>query len=180
MTRDIAEEPAEEVDVNRAKALAIVSMAMMLGCHQSRKGEVVLDHQQIEDATAGLRQAYVAFNRGDIDAAVRILDPDVEWVEPPEFPGGGTYHGVEGAKHYLAQSRASAAQVISEPEQFIPAGNRIVVFVHARVLPNGSNTWQEVRLADVYTFKNGRATNMRAFANRDDALRWVGATALSK
>ena len=147
-----------------------------MACHQAQKGEVVLDHQQIEDAIAGLQQAYAAFNRGDIDAAVQILDPVVEWIEPPEFPGGGTYQGVEGAKKYLAQSRASAAQVISEPEQFIPAGNRIVVFVHARVLPKGSNTWQDVRLADVYTFKNGRAIHMRAFANRDNALRWVGVT----
>jgi uncharacterized protein len=162
--------------VNRVKALAIVLMAMMLGCHQARKGDVVLNHQEIEDATSGLRAAYAAFNRGDIDAAVRILDPGIEWIEPPEFPGGGTYHGVEGAKQYLAQSRAGAAQVISEPEQFIPAGNRIVVFVHARVLPKGSNTWQEVQLADVYTFRKGRATTMRAFANRDDALQWAGVT----
>ena len=140
----------------------------------------MLSNDQIEAATSELRQAYAAFNRGDIDAAVGILDPGVEWIEPPEFPGGGTYHGVEGAKRYLAQSRAGAAQVISEPEQFVAAGNRIVVLVHARVLPKGSNTWQDVRLADVYTFQNGRATNMRAFANRDDALRWVGITAPPK
>jgi uncharacterized protein len=168
----------EEVAVNRVKAFAIFSMAIMLGCHQPRKGDVVLDHQQIEDAIAGLREAYAAFNRGDINAAVRILDPGVEWIEPPDFPGGGTYHGSEGAKQYLAQSRAGAAQVISEPEQFIPAGNRIVVFVHAKVLPKGINTWQDVRLADVYTFQNGRATHMRAFVKRDDALRWAGVTAL--
>lgn len=148
-----------------------------MACHQAQKGEVVLNHQQIEDAISALQQAYASFNRGDINAAVRILDPGIEWIEPPEFPGGGTYHGVEGAKKYLAQSRASAARVISEPEQFIPAGNRIIVFVHARVLPKGSNTWQDVRLADVYTFQNGQATKMRAFATREEALRWAGATA---
>jgi len=134
----------------------------------------VLNHQQIEDATVELRAAYAAFNRGDIDTAVQFLDPHVEWIEPAEFPGGGTYHGIEGAKHYLAQSRAGAAQVISEPEQFLSAKSRIVVFVHARVLPKGSNLWQDIKLADVYTFQNGRATEMRAFANREDALRWAG------
>ncbi len=98
----------------------------------------------------------------------------MEWTEPAEFPGGGAYHGIEGAKRYLIQSRAGAAQVISEPERFIPTGNRIIVFVYARVLPKDRNTWQEIRLADVYTFHDGRVTQMRAFANRDDALRWVG------
>ncbi|UWZ85542.1 nuclear transport factor 2 family protein [Occallatibacter riparius] len=139
-----------------------------------------LNHQQAEDAIAQLRAAYAAFNRGDIDSAVRFLDPRIEWIEPAEFPGGGTYLGLEGAKQYLTQSRAGAAQVISEPEQFITSKDRIVVFVHARVLPKGSSTWSEARLADVYTFRDGRATNMRAFAKREDALRWAGVTASSK
>ena len=103
-----------------------------------------------------------------------MLDPQVEWVEPAEFPNGGAYHGIEGAKRYLAQSRAAAAQVISEPEQFLPAGDRVVVFVHARVLGRGTAEWQDIRLADVYTFHDGKVIKMRAFANRNDALQWVG------
>ena len=166
--------------MSRVRGLAIFLTAMMMACHQGQNREVVLDHEHIEDAVAELRAAYAAFNRGDIDAAVRILDPGVEWIEPAEFPGGGTYHGLDGAKQYLAQSRASAAQVISEPDEFIPAGNRIIVFVHARVLPKGSNSWQDVRLADVYTFHKGRVTNMRAFANREDALRWAAVTPVGK
>ena len=139
----------------------------------------MLNHDETEAVVAELRAAYAAFNRGDIDAAVRFLDPRIEWVEPTEFPGGGTYHGVEGAKRYLRQSRAGAAEVISSPQRFVPAGDRIVVFVHARVLPKNSDTWQDVRLADVYTIHGGRATKMHAFANRDDALRWVGIDGLS-
>jgi hypothetical protein len=64
--------------------------------------------------------------------------------------------------------------VISAPERFIPAGDRIVVFVDARVLPKHSDRWQEIKLADVYTVQKGRATKMRAFANRKEALRWAG------
>ena len=43
------------------------------------------------------------------------------------------------------------------------AGNRIVVFVHARVRPKGSNHGQDVSLADVYTFRDGRVVEMQAF-----------------
>jgi len=127
-----------------------------------------------EQAISGLRAAYEAFNRGDIAAAVESFDPQIEWTEPAEFPGGGTYHGVAGAKTYLIQSRASAAEVHSEPEKFIPVGDRIVVFVHARVRAHNSDVWQDVRLADVFTFRNGKAVQMRAFADRPEALRWVG------
>jgi uncharacterized protein len=107
-------------------------------------------------------------------SAVEGLDPQIEWTEPAEFPGGGTYHGREGAKQYLTQSRAAWAEVNSEPERFITAGDRIVVFVHARVRAKGSDQWQEVRLADVYTVRDGKIVGMRAFADRGEALRWVG------
>jgi ketosteroid isomerase-like protein len=162
------------IGVMGSSAIAFLSIGLTLGCHQTRRENTVLNHEEAEHAITELRAAYAAFNRGDIDNAVKFLDPNVEWIEPAEFPGGGTYHGVEDAKHYLAQSRAGAAHVISEPEQFIPAEQSIVVFVHARVLPKDSNTWKDIRLADVYTFQNGRATKMRAFANREDALRWAG------
>jgi ketosteroid isomerase-like protein len=134
-----------------------------------------MNTQELEQAIGILRAAYAAFNRGDIAAAVAQLDQDIEWCEPPEFPGGGTYHGRAGAHQYLAQSREAWADVHSEPEHFVAAGDRIVVFVHARVRAHGSDEWLEVRLADVYTFRDGRPVSMRAFADREDALRWAGA-----
>lgn len=130
--------------------------------------------REIEAAITALRGAYAAFNRGDIDAAVEPLDENIEWTEPAEFPGGGTYHGHEGVKRYLKQSRDAWAEVSSQPERFIPAGDRIVVFVRARVRPKGGDEWQDVRLADVYTMRGGKAIRMRAFGDREEALRWVG------
>jgi uncharacterized protein len=151
-----------------------VALLIAVPVYGRERNKTKMNSEQAKHAIAALRAAYAAFNRGDIEAATRVLDKDVEWIEPLEFPGGGTYHGVEGAKLYLAQSRAAAAQVISEPERFYSAGDRIVVFVHARVLPKGGATWQDVRLADVYRFQLGKVIEMRSFANRKDALTCVG------
>ena len=129
---------------------------------------------QLAAETEALRNAYAAFNRNDIADSVEALDPQIEWTEPAEFPGGGTYHGHEGVKGYLSQSRTAWAEVNSEPERFIVAGDKIVVFVHARVRPKDSKDWQETRLADVFTFRNGKAIQMRAFADRRQALEWAG------
>ena len=128
-------------------------------------------------AIAALREAYAAFNRGDIDAAVKSLDEHIEWSEPAEFPGGGKYHGREGAKRCLTQSRSAWAEVVSDPEQFIVHGDQVVVFVHARVRAKASNDWQDVKLADVYTFRDGKAIRMQAFADRQQALRSIGIAA---
>jgi ketosteroid isomerase-like protein len=126
-------------------------------------------------AITALRGAYAAFNRGDMDAAVESLDAQIDWTEPAEFAGGGRpYHGREEVKGYLTESRAGWAEGSSEPERFITAGDRIVVFVHARFRLKGKNEWQEVRLADVYTVRDSKIVQMKAFADRREALRWVG------
>jgi uncharacterized protein len=154
--------------------LIILAVATFLfACNHSKT--TMQNSPQTEQRISVLRAAYAAFNRGDIDAAVQSLDPSIDWSEPAEFPGGGAYRGREGAKQYLTNSRASVAEVISEPEQFIPAGDRIVVFVYARVRPKNSTSWQEVRLADVYLFRDLTPIQMRAFANRQSALDWANA-----
>jgi ketosteroid isomerase-like protein len=158
----------------RIRHVAIfVFMLSLIAC--SRQRFSMPAPEQTAQRIAILRSAYAAFNRGDIDAAVQSLAPDIDWSEPTDFPGGGSYHGREAAKQYLANSRASVAEVISKPEQFIPAGDRIVVFVHARVRPKNSTTWQEVRLADVYLFRGLTPIQMKAFADRHQALEWANA-----
>ena len=54
----------------------------------------------------------------------------------------------------------------------IVAGDKIIVFVHVRVRLKDSTEWHERRLADVFTFRNGKA--LRAFADRRQALEWAG------
>jgi len=159
--------------------LAVITTVVMLclgvACRGRSGGQVAveLSAEQVH-AVRILREAYAAFNRGDIASAVAQLDPQIDWTEPVEFPGGGRYHGRAEVAAYLTQSRSGWAEGSSEPERFIPAGDRIVVFVHARFRLQDGGEWREVRLADVYTFRDGNAVGMRAFADRQEALRWVG------
>lgn len=159
----------------RTVTFSCIAALFLSGCSESRKETKMGTSADLTQAITAIRSAYAAFNRGDMDAAVESLDQQIEWTEPAQFPNGGTYHGRDAAKRYLTQSRAAWAEVVSEPERFITAGNRIVVFVYARVKPKGGTEWQEVRLADVYTIHDGKAIQMRAFADRKEALRWAGA-----
>jgi ketosteroid isomerase-like protein len=126
--------------------------------------------------TAALRDAYAALNRNDIPATVTAFDPQIEWTEPAEYPGSGTYYGHAGVTAHLSQARGSWAEGSCEPERFVVAGDKIVVFVHVRVRLKDSMEWHEGRLGDVYTFRNGKAIQMRAFADRRQALEWAGVT----
>jgi ketosteroid isomerase-like protein len=131
--------------------------------------------QEQQHAIALLRDAYAAFNRNDITAAVHALDSNIEWQEPAEFPGGGIYHGRAAVARYLSNSRAPWAEGSSEPVHFVAHGDRVVVYVHARFRLKDTPSWTEVSLADVYSFRNGTPISMRAFADRNAALHWVGA-----
>jgi uncharacterized protein len=161
--------------MNRSSILFIgVSAILGLGaCTRPRNEPSVESTPDVSQAITTLRGAYAAFNRGDVDAAVASLDPQIEWIEPAEFPGGGAFHGRDEVKRYLAQSRAPWAEGSSEPERFIISGNRIVVFVHAKFRLQGSNQWTDVTLADVYTLRDGKIVEMRAFADRQEALHWA-------
>jgi ketosteroid isomerase-like protein len=159
-----------------SKQLTVLTLAAVLSlCGCTRRKEAGVESATVPPQTiTDLRAAYAAFNRGNIEAAVAPLDPQIEWSEPAEFPAGGAYHGREAVKGYLTQSRAAWAEAISEPERFITSGDRVVVFVHAWVRPKDGKPWHDVKLADVYTIRNGKAIQMRAFADRQEALRWAG------
>jgi uncharacterized protein len=148
---------------------------LQCACNQRyREGSMDALNPPLAAETEALRKAYAAFNRNDIAATVEALAPQIEWTEPAEFPGGGTYHGREGVKAYLSQSRAAWAEIHSEPERFIVASDKIIVFVHVQAKPKDGTEWHEARIADVFTFRSGKAIQMRAFADRRQALEWAG------
>ena len=105
---------------------------------------------------------------------VKAFDPQVEWTEPIGYPGAGTHHG-PGVTAHLSQARSTWAEGSCEPERLIVAGDKIVVFVHVRVRLKQETEFREARLADVYTFRNGKAIQVRSFPDRRQALEWAGA-----
>jgi ketosteroid isomerase-like protein len=119
------------------------------------------------DVTIVLR-AYDAFARGDIDEAVVALHPDVEWVEPDEFPDGGLHRGPEAVAAYLRGSRAMWAELTSERTVY-RRGDKIVIVhhVHGRLLDGSAS---DVTVADVFTVENGRVVRLTAYADPAEAL----------
>jgi len=121
-----------------------------------------------------LRSFYAAINLNDIPAALQFLDPQIERIEPPGFPLSGTYRGLAEVKAHLSQGRETWAEGACEPERFMVAGDRVIVFLHVRVKLKHNLEWIEGHIADVFTFRNGKIAQMRTFAERQQALEWTG------
>ncbi len=128
----------------------------------------------LADLAAIIRNVYDGINRNDIPGAIAAFDPDIEWIEPPEFPGGGTHRGLAAVRDHITRSRETWAEGTCEPERFIAAGERVVAFAYVRVRLKGHETWIEAPLADVFTFRAGRVREVRVFPERRDALKWAG------
>src|SRR5215472_9446797 len=87
----------------------------------------------------GLKYAYEAYCRGDIEGAVDAIDvdPDILWIEPNEFYAGGTYRGREAVIDYLTLAYSTTEQVQNVPEEILVVGDKIAVFLHFRAWPKG-------------------------------------------
>jgi ketosteroid isomerase-like protein len=117
----------------------------------------------------GIRRAYDAFSRGDVQGAVDAvdLDPDILWIEPEDFHGGGTYRGRQGVAEYLTLSREPFEKAQSLPEE-------IVVFVNFQAWPKGGGQPIEGRIGDVYTVQDGKVVQMQAYSDPEEARKAVG------
>src|SRR4051812_40081322 len=93
-----------------------------------------------DDNVDVLRNAYAAFARRDIDAVLSNLDENVEWTTPIMLPSGATYHGHRGVRAFLEGLSAAWERVAVEPEEFIDAGDTIVVVVRELSSGPGGST----------------------------------------
>jgi ketosteroid isomerase-like protein len=116
--------------------------------------------------------AYRAYARGDIDQAVTGLHPEVEWIEPDEFPNGGRRQGPAAVVDYLRASRAMWTELVSEATPH-RRGDDIVIVHHVfGRMVDGSH--HDVTVADVFTVRQGQVVRMRAYADPAEALADLG------
>ena len=104
-----------------------------------------------------LRRAYEAFNARDIDAALELMHPDVDW---PNGMEGGRVLGRGAVREYWTrQFEVIDSQV--EPEAFrTDAAGRVVVDVHQIVRDTAGELLSDGRVEHVYTLRDGLIERM--------------------
>jgi hypothetical protein len=104
-----------------------------------------------------LRQAYAAFNARDIDGALVLMHPDVDW---PNGMEGGRELGHDAVRAYWTRQFGLIDSHV-EPEGFERDDEgRIVVDVHQIVRDPEGSVLSDGRLRHVYTFRDGLVSRM--------------------
>ena len=123
-----------------------------------------------------LRVAYDAWNRGDLDAVLELLDPDLEWEENPDvYPGlDSVYRGHEG---FLKRQR-DAFDIWEwfsvEGREMLDAGEHVVVLLHIAGKGRHSGIEVEKDVYEAFTFRDGKVIRHRIFGDRAEALEAAG------
>ncbi len=121
-----------------------------------------------------IRGGYEAFARGDVDAVLGRLDPEIELRPAPEFPGEDSYHGHAGFLAYSERWLESWEEYRIIPEEFIEVGDRVVVVHRAVGRGKGSGIDVETRAAHVWTIRERKIVRLEIFRAPVDAVEAVG------
>jgi len=124
--------------------------------------------------TEALERFFDAINRNDMQAITRDFDPDIVRIEPDGFPTAGTYRGIAQVQQHVTTGRGTWAEGTCDPEKYLQNGDKVVVYLHARVRLKGSTEWVGGRFADGFEFRNGKIVQYLSFGERAQALEWAG------
>ena len=118
------------------------------------------------------KQVYAAINENRVSDVLKFFDANVVRIE--DFSSPGTHRGQTEVQKLFSQARSTWAEGLCEPVGFITADDKIIVLVHVRVRFKDRTEWIDGRLADVFSFKNEKVVEMRAFSETQNALLWAG------
>ena len=126
--------------------------------------------------TAGVeavRAAYEAFQRGDLDAALAHVDPQVE-ISDPERAGAGPFRGREAYLAWLAEWVETWERYEYEIEALVDLVDQVVVIVRHRGRAGGSGIEIDQRGATVHAVRDGMIAGVRPYSRADEALEAAG------
>ncbi len=121
-----------------------------------------------------VRGAYKAMSRDDWDAVLEAADPDFELVPPDQSPRSAPVRGAEEVRAWYTDQRETVGDLSVEVEELIEAGGFIVALIRLRIRPHGADADFELRIAHLWTLRDGKLTRCEVFPERENALEAAG------
>src|ERR1700682_1033223 len=119
-----------------------------------------------------VRAIYDGWLRGDM--ALDKFDPEIAMVESKTIPGAPSAYGIDSVRRYIESFPSYWAEIRFEPQEYIEAGDQVVVV--ARLVGRGKKSGVEVTRtwAYVWTLRERKALRMDGYETRSEALKAVG------
>jgi ketosteroid isomerase-like protein len=120
------------------------------------------------------RAFLAAFNRGELDTALELLDPYAVVRFDPKWPENRPRFGAEEIRVYFDDLISTFGTGDSVIEELIEAGDRVVARYRARFKGQGSGVQDDVLFTQLLTFRRGKIIEFEYFLDFDEALAAAG------
>jgi ketosteroid isomerase-like protein len=126
-----------------------------------------------EDNVELVRALYDGWARGDFRRGAELLAPDFEWLQLAGAVEPGSHRGAQ-AVEALRRIFEMWADFSVRAEEFIDAGEKVVVVARTRGIDRDGRADLDQVFAYVWTVRGGRLARNEVFADRAIALQAAG------
>ena len=120
-----------------------------------------------------VREAFLAYDRGDVAAVMGLVGPGLEWACPGPGPGDPRPRVARG-RGELEKALLRQAGPRAELEEVIAAGDQVMVVMRTPGDDQGRSGRGEHRTYDVVTVRDGLIVGLRACRDRREARSLAG------
>jgi uncharacterized protein len=121
-----------------------------------------------------VKRSYDAFARGDLDAVLGDMDPEIEWHQAQGLPHGGLYRGLEEVRANIFDPLDEAwwDDFTAVPDEFLDADDEVVVIGRYRGVGKHTGKQLDVPFVHIWTMRGSKAIRFRQYL---DTAGWVAA-----
>ncbi|MDX1442611.1 MAG: nuclear transport factor 2 family protein [Gammaproteobacteria bacterium] len=133
------------------KLVACFMLLLVGACGGEATDPVAAESERI------VREGYAAFARGDMDAVMATMSPELVWYEAEGLPIGGVYHGPQAVmENVFAMIGAEWERYETRPERIIASGNEVAVWGRYRGIHRESGRQLDVPFVHIWILEDGK------------------------
>ena len=121
-----------------------------------------------------VRRIYAVWDEEGSPVPSGLLDPEIEWVNPPDAIERGTRRGIESFATAAESVSATFEGVGVDIDEMLDAGDRVIVLATLHGRGRGSGADVERRQGYVWTLRDGKVVRFEWFNSPDEALTAAG------
>jgi ketosteroid isomerase-like protein len=112
-----------------------------------------------------VKEAYAAFQRGDVAAILALLTDDVTWElpGPAEIPYAGLRRGHDGAGEFFRRLAEADEVQVFEPRRFLADGDLVVVLGRYEARVRATEKSAKTDWVHAFEFRDGKVASWREY-----------------
>jgi hypothetical protein len=121
-----------------------------------------------------VRRMYDAYARADFEQTLSYLDPGIDFAQPAQEPGAGTYHGHQGVIQAMTKWTGAWDDYRIDVEELIDLGEHVLARTVHHGRGRGSGIEVEQRIFQLWTLGNDMIVRARMYYDEAEALEAAG------